>query len=175
MTGIVEARIRGEGRPDRSVGRKFDDPAMVVTKLELARRAHHSAAFDAADRSDLQGDVAARNVGAGRSKHAHHAGAGIRSSANDLDFLTAAGIDGEDLELVRLRMLLRGENLGDAERGQRLRRIGDALDFQSDRRQLVGDFSRGAIGLEMLLEPAQAELHAPTPPEIVGTSSALKP
>ena len=33
----------------------------------------------------------------------------------------------------------------------------------------------GGVGVEMLLEPAERELHAPTPPLSVGTSSAPNP
>ena len=41
------------GGADRRIRRQLDDPAMVVAKLELARRAHHAAALDPADRRDL--------------------------------------------------------------------------------------------------------------------------
>ena len=44
-----------------------------------------------------------------------------------------------------------------------------------DPRQRVRHRIDIGVRIEMLLEPAQRELHAPTPPESVGTSSAEKP
>ena len=84
---------------------------MLVAELELAHRAHHAAALDAADRRDLKREVAARHIGAGRAEHADQAGARIGRAADDLDRLAVAGIDGQHLELVRLRMRLRGQHL----------------------------------------------------------------
>ena len=40
---------------------------------------------------------------------------------------------------------------------------------------VVDDRVEARVGFEMLLEPAERELHAPTPPLSVGTSSAEKP
>ena len=58
---------------------------------------------------------------------------------------------------------------------QRVGGVGDVLDLEPDARQRVRH-RRGVGGrVEMLLEPAQRELHAPTPPLSVGTSSAAKP
>ena len=70
---IVEPGIVGVGGADRRILGQLDDPVMIVAQLELARRAHHAARFDAADRRDLQRHVAARDIGAGRAEHAEHA------------------------------------------------------------------------------------------------------
>ena len=90
---------------------------MVVAQLQFARRAHHAAALDAADRRDLQGHVATGDIIPRRAKHAEHAWACIGRTADDLDLLTGARVDGEDLQLVGLWVLFRGEhprNLGRA-------------------------------------------------------------
>ena len=43
-------------------------------------------------------------------------------------------------------------------------RILDAFDLEADRGQRLDDRRAVGIGLEMLLQPGQGELHAPTPP-----------
>ena len=93
----------------------------------------------------------------------------------DLDRLAAAGVDGQHLQLVGLRMALGGEDLRDGERRQLLAGVGDRFDLEADRGQLLRDLARRSLGLEMLPEPGEGELHAPTPPLRVGTSSAAKP
>ena len=72
-------------------------------------------------------------------------------------------------------MALGGEHARDAEPGELLAGILDALDLEPDARQRLDHGGEIGIGLEMLLEPAKGELHAPTPPLNVGTSSAEKP
>ena len=171
---IVEPGIGRERRADRRVARELDDPGMILAKLELACRAHHPAALDPADRRDLQGHVAAGDIGAGRSEHAEHSGARVGRSAHDLN-RPLARVDGQHLQLVGLRMLVRGQHARDLERCQRLRRVRQLLDLEPDIGQLLGEVLRRSIGLQMLLEPRQREFHAPTPPDSVGTSSARNP
>src|SRR3546814_12522072 len=72
-------------------------------------------------------------------------------------------------------MALRRQHPGDAECAQLFRRILHALDLKPDVRQPLEDRRQVRIGIEMRLEPAQRELHAPTPPLSVGTSSAEQP
>ena len=68
-----------------------------------------------------------------------------------------------------------GQDSGDGERRQPLRSILDSLHFEADAGERVDDLGDAGIGLEMLTKPAQGELHAPTPPLRVGTSSAANP
>ncbi len=147
---------------------------MVLAELELAGRAHHAAAFDAADRSDRQGHVTAGDIGARRPEHADHSGAGVGRAAHDLN-CALAGIDGQHLQLVGLRVFLGGEHARDLEWRQRLSRIGQLLDLKPDIGQLLGELLGRSVGVEMILEPGKGEFHAPTPPDNVGTSSARKP
>ena len=104
-----------------------------------------------------------------------HAGAGIGRAAHHLDRLAGAGIDAQHLQLVCLRVLFGGEHLCDAERRKRFGRIVEVFHLEADVGQLVGNRLSGRLGFEMVLQPRQGELHAPTPPESVGTSSARKP
>ena len=173
--GIVQAGIVRKDRSDRRVLRELDDSVMLLAELELADGAHHAAALDSADCGDLQRQIRAGDVGSRPAEHAQHSGAGVGSAADDLDRLAGAGIDGEDLELVRLRMLFGCEHPGHPERRQCLGRVHDLLDLEADRGQRFGDRRRIGVRLQMVLEPAQRELHAPTPPDRVGTSRARKP
>ena len=111
----------------------------------------------------------------GAAEHADHAGAGIGRAAHDLQRLAVAGIDGQHLQLVGLRVTLGGEDFGD--RNGRSASAGLAMPSTSipTRVSAVGDVIDACIGIEMLLEPRQSELHAPTPADKVGTSRKPKP
>ena len=172
---VVEPGIIGEAGPHRGVFRKLDNPVMLLAEHEFAHRAHHAVGFDTADRRFLEHHVAARHIGPRPAEHPDHAGAGIGRAAHHLKRRAVAGVDGQHLQLVGLRMALGGEHLRDLERGQRLGRIVDPLDLEPDAVERVGHRARVGVGIEMRLQPRQRELHAPTPPLSVGTSSAEKP
>ena len=111
---------------------------MAVGNVEFLFRAHHAAAFDAADGADRQRHVDAGHIGAGGDKGADEALAGIRRAADDLHRFAAAGIDFENPKTIGLRMLFGGDNAGDDERlVQRL--VIDILDFEADGRQPLAD------------------------------------
>ena len=171
---IVEPCISRVGGADRRVRGKLDDAAMVVAKLKLARRAHHAAALDPADGRDLQGHVDPRHIGARRAEHADHPRARIRRAAHHLH-LAVAGVDGEHLQLVGLRVLAGRQDPRNSKRRQCLGWVVHSLDLEADRRQLVGNFLPRRVRFEMRLSQLQRELHAPTPPDRVGTSSARNP
>ena len=61
-------------------------------------------------------------------------------------------------------MLLRLDHARDRERRERLRLVVDVLDFQSDHRELVGELFQRLVGVEMLLQPGEGELHVLSPP-----------
>ena len=160
---IVQLGICGKAGPHGRVGGEFNDPVMLVAKLEFADRAHHAAALDAADRRHLQNQVAARHIGARRAEHALQAGARIGRPADHLDGLAPIviwpGIDGQHLELVRLRMRRGGQHLADDEGGELLCWILHALHFETDPGQSLDDGGEVGIRLQMLLQPGKGELH----------------
>ena len=66
---IVEPRIIERSRvPTGASAGSSMMPVMLLAQLQLAHRAHHAAALDAADRGDLQRHVAAGDVSAGRRR-----------------------------------------------------------------------------------------------------------
>ena len=121
--GVFEAGICRECRSHRRICRQFDDAAVVLSELELARRAHHPPAFHAADGRDFERQVASRHVSTRRAEHAKHAGMRIGRTAHDLDVLAGPRVHGQHLQLVGLRVLLSGQHLSDAERRQCFCRI----------------------------------------------------
>ncbi len=72
-------------------------------------------------------------------------------------------------------MRIGGQHLGDAEGRELIRRILDTLDLKADIVERFEDRRQVGIRVKMRLEPAQRELHAPTPPLSVGTSRPMKP
>jgi hypothetical protein len=53
--------------------------------------------------------------------------------------------------------------------------IGHALDLEAEHGERVTHLDQRGVGLEMLLEPGQGELHRPSPPVSEGVSRAEKP
>ena len=156
---IVEAgplRVIGA---DRSIVGQLDDAVVVVGDSQLEFRHQHAAALDAADGADRERHILAGDVGARRHEHAHHAGAGVRCAADHLHRLAGADVDQADAQPVGVRMRLGLDHPGDDERRQRLALVLDALDFQPDHGELVGDLAERAVGVEMLLEPGEGEFH----------------
>ena len=171
---VVQPGIIGIGHPDRRIGGQLDDAVMVFAELELARRAHHAVRLDPADRRDLEHHAVRRHRRTGRAEHADEPRTRVRCTAHDLE-RAIAGVDRKHLQLVRLRMRRGAEHLGHPERGKRGTRILDAFDLEADPRQRLDDRVERCVGVDMLLEPVEGDLHAPTPWLSVGTSSAEKP
>ena len=88
---VADAGIIDIARTDRGIGGKLDDAIMFFRQFELAHRTHHAVRGDAADGSNLERDAAARHIGARRTEHALHAGAGIGRPADDLQGFASAG------------------------------------------------------------------------------------
>src|SRR5262249_51959764 len=63
------------------------------------------------------------------------------------------------LQLIGVGMLLGFDDARDTERTELLSWIGDALDLEADSRQLRRNLLDGRLGLEVVLEPGQRELH----------------
>ena len=78
-------------------------------------------------------------------------------------------------QAVRIGMLFGGNDLRDHERRERLRLVVDALHLKPDHGELVGEFFQRLVGVEMVFQPGEGELHVLNPPLSVGTSSGLKP
>jgi hypothetical protein len=111
----------------------------------------------------------------GRGKHGFHAAARIRCAADDLNRIAVADIDHADAELVRVRMLLGGDHVGDDEGREQCGLVFDAFDFEADFVQLLGNLRDRGVGRKIILQPGEGELHVLNPPASVGKSSGLKP
>ena len=171
---VVHLRIIGKACADRGVGGQFDDAIMVVAKLQLARGAHHPVGFDAANGCFLQNHAICGNNSAFKAEDADQPGARIGRAAHDLHRAIAC-IDCQDLKLVCLRMPLCRQHLGDAETTQLFSWVLNPFNFQPNTVERIGHAMNIGIGIEVILQPGQGELHAPTPPLSVGTSRAANP
>ena len=132
---------------------------MIVGELQFAARAQHAVRFGAADIALGQGEIGARNEGAGKGKHRFEPGARVGRATDDVEQFAGAGIDLADLELVGIGMLFGADDLRHDEFFECLALILDALDFEADSGQRDGDFIAGSSGLKMLLEPVEGEFH----------------
>ncbi len=157
-----EAQGTGRGRPDFRVLRQLDDAVMLQAQPQLARGAEHAVAGDTADRGLLQHVARGRNDGADRGEDALHAGAGVGGTADDLEH-ALAGLDGTEAETIGIGMLASLTDIGDREWRKRGTRIGDALDLKAQRSERVADALDRGVGLQMLLEPRERELHRESP------------
>ena len=163
---IVEPGIGREGGAERCVFRQIDDALVIVGNFELGLGDEHAVRFDAADHALAERDLLARNIASRRGEHAHHPGAGVRRAAHDLHRIAPAGVDDADAKPVGIRMLLRLDDARDGEGRERGPLVLDRLDLEADARQHRHDLVERGLGLEMILEPGQGELHGrrPQPP-----------
>ena len=86
-----------------------------------------------------------------------------------------AGVDHAELQLVGVGMFLGRDDMGDGEILQPRAGILDRFHFETDGGELVGDRRGIRVGVEMVLQPGERELHRLSPPSSVGMSSAAKP
>ena len=80
-----------------------------------------------------------------------------------------------DAQPVGVGMLLRLGHARDHVGRQQLGLVLDALDLEPDHRELGHDLVERRVGVEMLFQPGQGELHGLSPPASVGKSSGRKP
>ncbi len=122
---IVETRIGSVGHADRRIGGELDDPVMVFGELELRRRAQHAVRLDPADDAGRDGQVLARNIGAGSREDADEAGPRIGRAAYDLDGRAASRIDRADPQTIGIGVLHGLDDTSHGETAEAFRRIFD--------------------------------------------------
>ena len=163
----IGLRIIGKARANGRIGGEFDNPVMIVTQLQLARRTHHAVAFYPAHGSDLEHHAVRRNHRAGQAQHADEARARIGCAADDGERQApvdlGACIDSEHLQLVRIGMAAGGEHPGYAETGELVRRVFDPLNLKPHGVKLGGNLRHTRIGFEEIFEPGKRELHNAAP------------
>ena len=146
-----------------AVSRVIDDAVVVVGDQQLSLRAQHAFGALAPDRSEFEGKVLARDIGAHGGKHGDETGARVGGAADDVVDRAVAGIDLTDPQLVGVGVLLGGDDPGHDEGGQRA--FLDLFEFESDGGQLVGDGAQVSVGVEVLFEPIKGEFHGLAPPD----------
>ena len=156
-------RLHGRHTDLEPIRWEVDDAGMVLADAELARRAKHALALDAANGGPLQDVTGGGNGRPFGRNDAPEARSRIGRATDDL-FRAVLGLDGADAQPLRIRVLVRLAHIAHGEGGQRRGRILDALDLEAQGCELLRDRLGRAVGLEMLLEPGQRDLHRDSPP-----------
>ena len=108
---VVEGVVLAEVAADRRVRRQREQAAVVVGEAQLARRAQHALAFDAAHLRglDLEGLVRrfARQLRTDERAGHFHAGGDVRRAADDGKRRTGSGVHAADGQTVGVGMLAR--------------------------------------------------------------------
>ena len=177
--GIAQPERIDGGRADFGFVGQLDDAFVIVGQAHLAFGQQHAVRFLAADLAFLQRHVDAGDIGAGRGEYALHAGPRVGRAAHHLHRVAVAVIDHADLQPVGVGVLPGGNNMRDAERGERFGAVFHAFDLEPDHRQLFDDVGDRPVGFQVFFEPVERELHRPAPPTspaaTLGTSSGAKP
>ena len=138
---------------------QLDDAVVVLAQAHLALRQQHAVADDAADLGLFEDASRSGQIGAGRGEDGLHAGLRVGGAAHHLN-LAGAGLDAAHLEAVGVGV---GPGLDDPGNGEILEAGGagdHVLDLKADHAQGLGDGGDGCVGLQVLLEPTEGELHA---------------
>src|SRR5437016_5629397 len=85
-------------------------------------------------------------------------------AANNLAF-SGAVIDPADREFVGIRMFVTSNHLGDHDAFEFAAQLLNALHFDSEHGQTLGEFFRGPIEIDVLSEPVQGDFHTRTASE----------
>jgi hypothetical protein len=161
ITGSSSPAQVAKGVPTGASSGDVDDAVMLVRQHQFALRAHHAAAFHAADVADRKRRVDAGHIGAGSREGADEARPRIGRAADDLDRIARARIDRQHAQLVGIGMLFRRQHLRDDEGLQR-RLVVDGFDLEPDHGELFHDLVERGVGLEVILEPGEGEFHRVT-------------
>ena len=133
---VVKTGDGGKTGADRRVGRHLDDAVMFVRDHHLAFRTQHAVGVLATDIPGLQHQINPRHIGAGRRKHALHAGACIGRAADHLQHLSSI-TDLAHPQLVCIGMLFRCFNTPDHNTAKLFGGSLYAVDFQTGHGQLL--------------------------------------
>ena len=141
----------------------MSNPSTSVPQAEFLRRTHHAVRLDPANLADLDGEGRLAWLGGqgGARQNERHlvAGLEILRPADDLP-LALAVIHPANGELVGIRVLVFGDDLGDDDAFKLAAELLHAFDLDADHRQPLGEFGGGPIELDVLLEPVKGDFHA---------------
>ena len=172
--GAFEPESDGCGRADLRRVAQVDDAVVVLADLQLARRAQHALAQDAPDLRALEHRAGHRDHRTLGREDALHAEPHVGCAADHLEG-PVLGLDHAQPETVGVGVLAHAGDVADGE-GVQIGAAGlDAFELEADGRQRPADRRGVGVGLEVLLEPGQRELHRTRPAKVVGRSRGTKP
>ncbi len=146
-----------------AVGREHHDPRSLDADLQLRLAEDHPRRLDAAQlRLAQPGPVG--HDGAGLRDRDRLPCGDVRRAADDLRRRLAAEVDRADAQAVGVGVLLGAQHLPDHEPLDGGHAVAhDALDLGPRQRQPLGQRGRVEAGLDVLVQPAQRDLHAAAP------------
>ena len=115
-------------------------------------------AFNPTDLAHLNGHINARNIHAGLGHDDRDPFTRVGRAANDLlfalirDHLT-------DAQFVGIRVFFGTGHLANGEISQSVQRVFNALDFQPQIGQRIGNLIHRSFGIQMLFQPGECEFH----------------
>ena len=160
---VVQVQMLTDVLADGRVGRQFQQPAVIVGELELARRAQHAVAFHAAQLADLDvkrlAVLARRQLGADeRAGHAD-ARAGVGRAADDGEQLRTARIDLAHAQAVGIRVGLGLLDFAHDDAGERRRGRPGLFHLQARHGERVGQLPRAQGRIAEFAQPGFRKLH----------------
>ena len=117
---------------------QFEETIRVVVEPEFTRRTKHAIRLDTSQLRRLDRDLA--NAGSNRRQRSFQTHPRIRRTADDLQQLAATDVDTANLELVRVRMFLCGDDFSDKHTVQTLSQDLDVLNLKTTHRQPMRQF-----------------------------------
>ena len=155
--GVGQAQHLVERLPQRSAGREDQEPGVIVGEPELARRAEHAAALDAAELRRLDGQPARQHRP--RPRHGNDVARRIvlRSAQNLMD--AGAVVHLADAQVIAALDGLARDDLRDDHARPEGARLA-AFDLHAGEGEPVRDLVVGQIDRAQLAQPAQRDLHS---------------
>ena len=160
---IVELQHLAHVGADRRIGREFEQAAVVVAELELARRAQHALALDAAQLAELDEEglavVARRQLGADQRQRHLDADARVGRAAHDVEQGALPRVDLAHAQAIGVGMLHRFLDLADHDLGEGRRHRPALFDLEAAHRERLGQFGAGKRRVAELAQPGLWKLH----------------
>ena len=158
--GVRKTKIFDQRRPDRRVGRQFQQAGSVGVDAEFLRRAQHAVGIDIAQFRGLDREVADPRADGGERRD--QARTRVRRTADDLLQTTHAGIDLTDLQAVGFRMFGAFDDPRHDHAVERCAEDRQFFDFETDGGERRREFVARSIGLDVLAQPVFGEFHQVT-------------
>src|SRR5690606_28037538 len=163
--GIVKSLQDREGLTDAEplTAAEVDNSFVLVGKAQLPLGEQHAVGLDAANDPLPQVQVRPRNIAADRCEDRPHSASGVGRSTDDL-YLAFRRLHSTDLQTIGIGMRVGADDPCNCEGTQLCRTILNTLDFEAEHGKAFDNLLQGGLSFEVVLQPAERELHGVTVP-----------